>query len=234
MNLRLLCFGLVFTGLFGSGITSAQQAVFEPPSAPAIEDLGNQRYRIGEIEIDKAAGTFSVSGQVLRDEPPLEFLVATRGGHKSYESALEVNADAYQFNLACILIGLDPDHAQPSDQRVHGQPVKGDRVEVTISWLEDGKLVSIGGSEVLLQGNPPTAIKSANWVYTGSVVLENGRYLPDLAGTLLGFVHRGESIIEHQQGIGLGNYGAVTVNRDLVPAVGSAIELTIRKLSMEE
>ena len=33
--------------------------------------------------------------------------MVTQGGHKAYEALLEVNADAFQFNLACILIGLD-------------------------------------------------------------------------------------------------------------------------------
>jgi len=171
---------------------------------------------------------------VLRDEPPLEFLATTKGGGKSYESLLEINSDAYQFNLACILIGLNAAQVDTSKPRDIYKPMEGDPVEVTVSWAKDGKTVSAEGSRLFLHGEPPREVASSDWVYTGSVELPDGGYLAALSGTLLGFVHHDESIIEHREGIGLGNYGSVTVNRDLVPAVGSSIELTIRKLKTGE
>ena len=225
---------LLLSFILGAQGSVAQQQDIEQRTKPGIEDLGNQSYRIGNIEIDKAAGVFKVSGKVLRDEPPLEYLVVTKDGAKSYESVLEVNADAYQFNLACILIGLDASHATPPEQRVFGQPIQGDPVAVTVSWLQDGKQISANGSEFFLHGMPPEAVASQDWVYTGSLELQDGRYLADLAGTLLGFVHRGESIIEHKQGIGLSNYGSVMVNKKLLPAVGSSIELSIRRLNTDK
>jgi hypothetical protein len=229
MYRELVTVSLLLLAVIAAKDSLAQSQNIERQSSSSIEDLGSQRYRIGEIQIDKAAGMFKVPGRVLRDEPPLEFLVVTRGGSKSYESLLEVNSDAFQFNLACILIGLDASHAA-SNQYDLSEPVKGDPVEVTVSWLRDGKRVSVNGSELLLYGNPPQAVASRDWVYTGSVELPDGSYLAALSGTLLGFMHRAESVIEHRDGIGLGNYGGVRVNRDLVPAVGSSIELTIRKL----
>lgn len=201
----------------------------QAPATPEIQDLGNQRYRIGEIEVDKAAGLFRVAGQVLRDEPPLEFLVVTRGGYKAYESVLEVNADAYQFNLACILIGLDSSLTQRGFEGDPGKPVPGDPVEVLVSWKVGDKVVTVNGAELMAIGEPPRQVESSDWVYTGSFNLEDGRYLADLSGTLIGFVHREESIIEHQQGIGVGHYGSALVNRDKLPPVGSSIELTIRR-----
>ena len=44
------------------------------PKEPEIRDLGDGRYRVGLLEIDKAGGTFRAPGRVLRDAPPLEFL----------------------------------------------------------------------------------------------------------------------------------------------------------------
>jgi hypothetical protein len=202
----------------------------ERPPAPAVQDLGDQRYRIGEIEIDKAAGVFRVPGQVLRDTPPLEFLVVTKGGHKAYESLLEVNADAFQFNLACILIGLDQSKATPVEQRDFSQPASGDPVELTVSWTQGDKTITVNGAEMLAIGKPAQKVDSHDWVYTGSSMLAEGHYLADLAGTLVGFVHRGESIIEHRVGIGLGNYGSVAVDQTVTPPVGSPIELTVRRL----
>ena len=207
----------------------AQTAPDEKVAAPQVQDLGNQRYRIGEIEIDKAKGEFRVSGRVLRAAPPLEFVVVTQGGHKAYEALLEVNADAFQFNLACILIGLDASLADPGHITDMNQPVKGDPVEISVSWLDGGKNITVNASDLLVVGEPAQRVESQDWVYTGSLTLDDGRYFADLSGTLIGFVHRQETIIEHKQGIGLGNYGSVNVNRDIAPPVGTQIELIVRR-----
>jgi len=37
---------------------------------PEITDLGQGRYRVGPVEIDKTQNRFTVPGHVLRDEPP--------------------------------------------------------------------------------------------------------------------------------------------------------------------
>ena len=225
---KILHCGFLLFACAGCIFANAQPA--ENASPPQVQDLGNQRYRIGAIEIDKAAGVFRVPGQVLRDSPPLEFLVATKDGHKSYESLLEVNADAFQFNLACILIGLDASKATPLHQRDFNEPATGDPVEVTVSWTEGDKIITADGAELLVVGQTEQKVASHDWVYTGSTILSEGGYLADMAGTLVGFVHRGESIIEHKLGIGVGNYGSVAVDRTVTPPVGSPIELTIRRL----
>lgn len=215
---------------FGVGVAAAQAPAAQQQATPEIQDLGNQRYRVGEIEIDKARGVFTVSGQVLRDAPPLEFLVVTKGGHKAYEAVLEVNADAFEFNLACILIGLDASNASPGYDNDVNLPVEGDPVEVLVSWADGDKTVTAKGADLLAAGTPPRQVASHDWVYTGSVMLGDGQYLADLSGTLVGFVHRAETIIEHKQGIGLGNYGSVIVETATAPPVGTAIKLTIRRL----
>ena len=61
--------------------------------------------------------------------------------------------------------------------------------------------------------------------------LPNGKYLAHLAGTVVGVVHKGESIIEHRLGMGAGDYGGIQVNTALVPAVGSRVKMTVTRLS---
>jgi hypothetical protein len=48
----------------------AGPAVPEQNPKPAVQDLGNQRYRIGAIEIDKEKQLFTVPGVVIRIDPP--------------------------------------------------------------------------------------------------------------------------------------------------------------------
>jgi len=202
----------------------------EEPKAvekPPVEDLGNGRYRVGAIDVDKPAGRFRVPATVLRDEPPLEFLAATRGGFKSYESLLELQASAYEFNLACILVGLDAEGSTPARHHFDPEPPKGDLVEIWVTWKKDeeekrafaGELIQVGGKT-----SPPS-----DWVYTGSIFTPDGRYLAHLDGTAIGLVHDPSSIIEHRTGIGLGAFGTVEANRALLPPVGTSVTLVVEK-----
>src|SRR5690348_9498346 len=101
---------------------------------PPIEDRGNGRYRIGRVKLDQHRQRFAVRGVILRDKPPLEFLAVTADGVKGYESLIRTRANAHEFNLACILIGLDPEHGRPPDRHFDPEPVKGDPVDVRVTW----------------------------------------------------------------------------------------------------
>jgi len=193
---------------------------------PQVEDLGGSRYRIGTIEVDKEARKFTVPGTViaLADGAPIEFLAISRGGPKDYESLVELDVSAIEFNLACILIGLDRDKAVQPQRHFDPIEVTGDVVNVRVSWQgEDGEREM--EIERLLKDTTDAA--DHVWVYTGSSFLQDGRYLAEIMGTLIGVVHDPGSIIQHQRGLGLGNYGAVTMDPDTAPPGGTQVLVTI-------
>lgn len=210
---------------------------------PTIEELGGDLYRVGEIQVDKGRARFTVPGVILRDEPPLEFLAVTRGGYKGYESLIELGTSAHQFNLACILIGLDSGIAKPPRLHFDPEPVQGDPVRLGVEWVADGESVRVDASDLVLMrdaGGDESRAESGEkarevtlprgeWVYTGSLVMPDGRYLAELDGTVIGFVHDPSSIIEHRTGFGLGRYGDVLANRKLLPARGTAITLIVER-----
>ncbi len=204
------------------------------PAGPEVKNLGDGQYRIGSIMVDKAKGRFRVPARVNLIEPPIEFLLGTRGGDKLYETVLEAEASAIEFNLACILIGLDPQNAKDAEAeapRMPGAPPRGAAVTLTVSWERDGEPIEQPASRLLLQGDPPRVTTDDDWVYTGGVHYTDGRYLPEMAGVLVGLVHKGESIIEHRDGIGVGSYGSIAVNPGALPAVGARVEIEVAKPS---
>lgn len=200
-----------------------------PMVEPKVENLGDNRYRIGNIVVDKSKQEFSVGGVVLVVEPPLEFLAVTKGGAKGYESLLELNTDALSFNLACILIGLEAKEVRTSRFHFDPEEVKGDRVEIHVSWNIDGKQVSVSAAQMLEVGGKSSPVDE--WLYVGSMFQDDGQYLAHLDGTLIGFVHDPASIVEHRSGVGLGQYGAAGANSNLVPSPQTPITLTLRKLA---
>ena len=201
------------------------------PPPPSIRDLGGERYAIGPIVVDRKSATFTVAGRILETgaEMPLEFIVTAHQGTKSYESLIELEADAYQFNVACILIGLVRHPEEQPRRHFDPKPVAGDQVAVVVEWTKDGAMRRENASNLIRVGGQKTAVD--DWVYTGSVLLPNGHFLAHLAGALVGFVHDMDSVIQHRTGYGLGNYGSVTLDPDVAPPAGTPVTLTVGKVS---
>ena len=212
-------------------VPAAAQAPTADPSRPAIVDLGNQRYRIGTVTIDKATSSFTVPGRVLKlDSPtaPLEFLIAARDGVKAYESLIEVDATGFEINLACILIGLTARPDSQPKKHFDPAPVTGDSISVTVSWqAPDGGMRTVMASEMIALADGTSA--ADEWVYTGSW-FNGGIFMANEIGTVVGFVHDMDSLIQHRSGLGLGNYGAVVMNTGLTPAAETPVTLEIKRL----
>jgi len=202
-----------------------------PSSAPPVGDmkpLGHDRYQIGHIVVDKRAGKFTVPGRVHVVGRPLEYFATSPGGMKEYETLLEMDASGSEFNLACILLGLERDPSQTSFYQFSQPPVAGPRVDIGVSWLEGSRRRQITAAEALLGADNPVKPASVVWVYTGSISAQpNGRFAADVTGTLIGFVHDANSIVEASVGLGIGAYGSVSGNAVVLPPVGTPIELIV-------
>jgi hypothetical protein len=197
------------------------------PPMGELKPLGEDRFQIGRIVVDKRAGTFTVPGRVQVLGKPLEYLATSPGGRKGYESLLELDATGSELNLACILVGLErPPNLAPF-ARYSRAPLPGQRVAIYIAWSEGTTPRKLSAADALLK--PLTGVKteSIDWVYLGSPASKaGGPFAADVTGTLIGFVHDPTSVLESVGGVGIGAYGAVQGNSALPPA-GSAIELIV-------
>ena len=196
--------------------------------SPEVRDLGDGRYGIGAIEIDAAKGRFSVPAVVIRLEPPLEFLAIIKDGFKAYESVLEIQADAYQFNLACILIGLDPERGKAVRYHFDPEEPEGYAVELWVEWEVEGETRRIEAADLIKLGDK--TLSRGQWVYTGSVFMQDSQYLAQTDGTVIGFVHDPSSIIEHREGL-LGHFGELRVNLEIAPPVGTSVTIRVERRS---
>jgi hypothetical protein len=195
---------------------------------PEVEKVEEGVYRIGPILVYKKERRFSVPGKIIYLGSPLEFLAISIGGGKAYESLVELESDAIMFNLACILIGLDNAGARRPEYHFDERAVEGQSVYLTLSWATEGGRKEVPAERLLLNEGEPLA--SANWIYTGSAFAGDGTFLAAQDGTLVGFVHDPSSVIEHETGLGLGDYGAVAGNPVLSPPVSTPVVLTVGAL----
>ncbi len=215
------------TGCAEQPTQPVEEIVTQSGQKISIVKLGDDRFKIGNILVDKSARSFEVPGKFLRTEPPIEFLAVAKKGQRGYESLLEFDANVYEFNLACILIGLDTHKGLPPKSHFDPTPVLGDAVDISLSWEVNGKKYEHLASDFFLVNDQK--LKSGNWVYTGSTFLPGGGYLADEAGgTLVGFVHDPASIIEHGQGFGRQSYGDLKLNQQLMPAIDTPLKATFK------
>jgi len=197
------------------------------PPVGELKPLGQDRYQVGRIVVDKRARVFTVPGRVHLTGKPLEYLATTPGGMKEYETLLEIDATGSEFNLACILVGLEPDAAQAPFVQFSKEPLVGPRVAIFVAWQEGGQRRKVSAAEAILSGDGSVKPESVEWVYTGSPLSRPGKpFAADVTGTLVGFVHDPNSIVEAAIGLGIGAYGSVRGN-SMLPPVGTPVELSV-------
>ncbi len=198
-----------------------------PPAAPPMKPLGNERYQIGKIVVDRKARRMTLPVRVHILDRPLEYLLTTTGGMKEYESLLEADVSGTEFNLACILLGLERDKSVEPYQQFSQKRLAGPRVDISITRKDDGKTMTVTAADALFDEGQKVP-EPVEWVYMGSQKYwQDNRFAADVTGTLIGFVHDPNSVIEATSGLGIGAYGSVNGNARLLPPVGSEVELSI-------
>ncbi|HJR71686.1 MAG TPA: YdjY domain-containing protein [Gammaproteobacteria bacterium] len=222
--LRAASLGAAALALLGGRVLAQPPAETE---VPEVKPLGDERFQIGAIVVDQRARTLTVGGRVLRTEPPLEYIAVAVGGVKGYESLLELDATGVEFNLACILIGLSNEEVVLPRYQFDLEPVVGPQVGLRVRWGSGAEQKEYDAAEVLWTDGKPGA--GGDWIYTGSYndAGDPSPYMAQVLGTLIGFVHDPAAIIEHRVGIGIGAYGSIGGNLDLLPDVGAELTLVV-------
>ncbi len=179
------------------------------------------------MRVDSARREVTVSGKV-NDTKVLEFIANTKNGFRAYESAIELDTNGLTFNLAMILIGLDKANATPPRFHFDPTPPVGDPVDVFVEWKAGGETKRIRAEELLWDKEKKETFSRSPWVYTGSFVLDDGRYMADQDAVLIGFVHDPSSIIEWAGSNGVGRFGFVQIDPKLGLLPGTAITVIVK------
>lgn len=222
--------GLSLPQQLAAQAAQAAQDSGPPKAAAPVERLGPSLLRVGNVRIDTASKEISVAGVVL-EASVLEFLAVTKGGFKAYESALELDTNAINFNLALILIGLDPAKAVPPKRQLDPAIPTGDPVEIWVEWDESKTRRRVRAEELIYNQMSKTTLSMGPWAYTGSVFVDGAKaYLADIEGSLIGFAHSPAVIIDSPRPLQAGGYGSDVLNPSLKLKPGTAVVLTVKAL----
>jgi hypothetical protein len=138
------------------------------------------------------------------------------------------------LNTALLLIGLDPAHARVPVRHFDPIPPKGDPLEIWVAWrtLAGPKRARI--EQLLFDRRTNKTVLEGPWVYTGSTFVAPGRYLADIDGVLIGFVHSPAPVIENPRAGAVDAYGDIIRNPNLDLPGGTAVTVTIKALSASD
>lgn len=181
------------------------------------------------VTVDVKAREVRVPGRINKVDV-LEFIANTQGGMKAYESAFTVETNAVSFNTALLLIGLDKARSRVPTMHFDPVPPEGDPVEL---WFEvagaaPGKRRRV--EDMLFDQRSKTTLPVGPWVYTGSTILSDGRYVAEVDGVLIGFVHSPAPIIENPRAGAVDAYGSFVMNPKLGLPPLTPITLIVRAL----
>lgn len=236
-------FAAVFSFIALSAAVAAQQSPKPPspihpdtPKPSPVVKLSATSYRIGEITVDTAAKTLTISGTV-NEVPTLEFVANTMNGAKAYESAMTLKTNAVTFNAALLVLGLDPARSKASAQQFDKAAPEGDPVDITVTWNVGGKTRTEPIEELLYDQRTKQTLRKGAWVYTGSTFYDTGEhrfYLAEQDGVLIGFMHGPQSIIDNPRADALNGYGFFILNPNLGLKQDTPITVTVKALPRDK
>lgn len=192
------------------------------PAPAAIEKVGEGRFRLGDIVIDKKSRSITFPAQVNQDKGMLEYLIVHRKG-KTHESLLNTRVEGYDLQVAFLLLGYEGSEKKLAGQGDPSLP-QGDAIRIVIRQKDGAEWPA----EKWLINKFPEGDKDVGpmkWVYTGSFSWQ-GRFQAQDSGSFAAIWHDPVALIDNASPGGESNR-IWFVKEGTVPAVGTPVDVVV-------
>lgn len=156
----------------------------EEAQPEAVESLGQDRYRIGLVEVDAAKRTLTIPAFLNMNEEVVEYLLVTEKG-KTHESVLSTKADPTRIHLGALLLGINKLPTASLDGYVEWQGNGVLEREPLHAILEVGP-----GGESKREPFPKGA-----WTYTGSREKADKSFAAATSGSIISLIDDPDALI---------------------------------------
>lgn len=196
-----------------------------------MREISKGCFQIGEVRLDKGARTVSFDGEVNMKGGPIEYLLVTDGG-KTHESLLTTRIDPSDLHVSMLLVGASDSGrvTAPPPMRVTGESLKkvaklrGTNIDVLVCWTIGSAQQEMRVEDMILRNDG--VVERGPWLYTGSVIYD-GRFLARTEGSLISLITDPAALVNNPRP-GADNDQIWSVRSSKVPAVGTAVEITLR------
>lgn len=202
-------------------------------TSPSLEELSTNVFRIGAVKLDKQAKTVSFPAEVEMRDGLVEYALVTVTG-KSYESVLVTKVKPLDVHLAMLLLGEKGGGDTPNrpPEQINAAYLKtapgltGGNIEVSVTWKEGGTERHAALEDFIFNRKQQAPMAAGAWLYNGSV-LYNGNLLAQTDGSIIAIVTDPAALINNPRP-GHDDDTIWAVKADKLPAVGTAVEVTIK------
>lgn len=185
--------GLILTLAVNVLLSSTAQAGENPPAGKVVQ--------LDHVRIDLAGRKIIIDAQVClqprRDYSGLEFLLS-QWGKKTHESLLHTKARPSDIHAALLMLAIEqgkPARIPPGGGAV--LPPQGPALRISLRFTDaQGKQTEIDAGRWLKSIGPKNTPPPTRWVFVGSQVLADGRYLADIEGTIVSVSNFASSVID--------------------------------------
>ncbi|MBN2056481.1 hypothetical protein JW905_16270 [bacterium] len=205
-------------------------APFDDPAAvagaPPLEVVAPDRFKLGEIQIDRTEVTVRLPARINMSEGLIEYALV-HGAGKLHEALLKTEVKPFDLQLAMLLLGFE---ATGEPLREQGDPMapKGTPVMVEVEWRQDGAMKKTRLEEWILNKTSDSGMANTAWIYTGSVIHE-GVFMAQVEGSIIAVYHDPLAMIDNPSPGG-GNDEIWYVRRGVVPAAGTEVTVLISRI----
>lgn len=174
----------------------------EPEIRNTIEKIAAGVYQVGKITVDGNRREIRFGGQVNMAHGLIEVAISTPYG-KTHEALLTSEIRPRDLHLACLLLGLqegsnpawyippEPEYRSPDMAEPPGSPV-----DIFVSWETENGGIEQRLESLLIDVRTEEPWPQSPWVFIGSYVDEQGRYMADGIGSIVTNYHDHSAVID--------------------------------------
>lgn len=229
---------LFFSALFFALPITSVHAEANSKVKPNIENLGDNKYKIGSISFDSKKGELSFPATLEQNEVLIEYLITTSQG-KIHEALLVTDILPFNLNVAMKLLGYKESKELlvilDEDFRPTGKPFipteeqkKMSRFSISVSWKKGDDTITHDMTDLLENAKESTPMPKSPWIYSGSYMI-NGKYKPDLSGDIIA-VFTDRSAMASYSGEGRDDDTLWMPKKELLPPLGTEVSITFKQL----
>ena len=171
----------------------------------AIQKIEGDRYQLGTIEFNQKTREIRIPGKVNMTDGPLEYVLVHESG-KVHESLLSTAARPVELNIVLLLLNWQKSQAffDFSEPERGGVLVKNSKnpapshIEVHVAWKDkDGHDQTCHIENWLHQIEKKAKLTVEPFIYTGSILMPDGRWLAEETGSILALCQDPGSMINN-------------------------------------
>jgi hypothetical protein len=152
--------------------------------------------KLPHVEFDVDKKQVRVECEALNVNAPLEFFCCVTGTNE-HESVLRTPAKPSDIQIGLLAIGLKPGEPITYSEALNKWlPPHGPPLHMSVEFEKDGKTVSYPANRWLRDVKSHKECPSFTWVFTGSRVMQDGKFAADVTGYVVSVVNFDLTLID--------------------------------------